>query len=173
MITYSTIDLFPWFCYHSLATCCCFRVRPWPSCAPRCPTSRCLGSLRVSNTQPSGTPWLTSLTETSITRKKSKSRELLCLAVDFCGVRSANYTFVVADLITSTVCRCYLLPYLFLACSRSPWQHAAQLREQRIAGWWSALAALEQLNQLQQSIITMYIPFTAQCAVSEMSWQTC
>lgn len=32
---------------------------------------------------------------------------------------------------------------------------------------------VEQLNQLQQGIITMYIPFMAQCAVSERSWQTC
>lgn len=32
---------------------------------------------------------------------------------------------------------------------------------------------VEQLNQLQQSIITTYIPFTAPCAVSEMSRQTC
>lgn len=32
---------------------------------------------------------------------------------------------------------------------------------------------VEQLNQLQQSIITVYIPFTPQCAVREVSQQTC
>lgn len=30
-----------------------------------------------------------------------------------------------------------------------------------------------QLNQLQQSVITTYIPFTAQCALREVSQQTC
>lgn len=52
----------------------CFRVRRWLSYAPRCLTSQCLESPRVSNTPPSGTLWLTSSTETSITCKKSKSK---------------------------------------------------------------------------------------------------
>lgn len=51
-----------------------FRVRRWLSCAPRCLTSQCLGSPPVSSTPPSGTLWLTSSTEMSITCKKSKSK---------------------------------------------------------------------------------------------------
>lgn len=128
----------------------CFRVRRWLSYAPRCPTSQCLGSPRVSNTPPSGTLWLTSSTEMSITCKKSKSKSRFsgdlfrAQQSGRCLCAALNYMFEVTDLITPTAhgCRCYLLPYLVRACSRSPWQHSARLGEQQhIVGWESALPA--------------------------------
>lgn len=146
----------------------CFRVRRWLSYAPRCLTSQCSGSPRVSNTPPSGTLWLTSSTEMSITCKKSKSKRRFsgdlfsCPAVRPAPLRSAGL-YVRSHRFDNTDCaRMQMLPVaLFGPCVFTV--PMATLGSSRRAAAYCGVgvgsACVEQLNQLGQSIISMYIPF--------------